>query len=153
VRFLLVDRIHEIETGRRIRAEVAFDPGEELFGDHFPGRPLVPGSLLIEAMAQAGGWLVLATDAFRRWPLLVLVERAKFREPTPPGVSIELHAELPAALRGSSVRVAARASAGARTIAQATCVYRLFEPSELAPDDGGALFARWAETTYRTLLR
>jgi 3-hydroxyacyl-[acyl-carrier-protein] dehydratase len=92
LRFVLIDRLIALEPGRRALAVKTFGAGEEFLRDHFPGTPLVPGVLLTEAMGQTGGWLLVATTGFQRWPLLVGIERAKFRRPVRPGERVELEA-------------------------------------------------------------
>ncbi|MFQ5805392.1 MAG: beta-hydroxyacyl-ACP dehydratase, partial [Phycisphaerae bacterium] len=58
MKFVLVDRISELETGRRIVAHKALSLAEEYLGDHFPTFPVLPGVLMLEAMVQASAWLV-----------------------------------------------------------------------------------------------
>jgi 3-hydroxyacyl-[acyl-carrier-protein] dehydratase len=85
LRFLLIDEILDLEPGQHIRATKTMDPGEELFEDHFPGFPVVPGVLLTEMMAQAAGKCLAADDAGRGWPMLAKITSAGFREWVRPG--------------------------------------------------------------------
>jgi 3-hydroxyacyl-[acyl-carrier-protein] dehydratase len=85
LRFLLVDEILELVPGQRIRAIKTMDPGEELFGDHFPGFPVVPGVLLTEMMAQAAGKCLAAEGVSRGKPMLAKITSASFREWVRPG--------------------------------------------------------------------
>jgi len=88
--FLLVDRVLEAEPGKRIVAIKNVTINEPYFNGHFPGRPVVPGVLLIEGMAQAGGLLLLGDVADRAKKLLYFaaIEEAKFRRPVVPGDQI-----------------------------------------------------------------
>jgi len=90
--FLLVDRVDELELGRRIVATKCVTINEPFFQGHFPGRPIMPGVLLIEAMAQAGGILAYktaeagATEALgRKLTYFMGIDKAKFRRPVEPG--------------------------------------------------------------------
>ena len=94
MRFLLVDEILEMTPGRSIRAEKTMPPGEELFLDHFPGFPVVPGVLLTEMMAQAAGKCLFAEDSERGRPVLVQIKAANFRNWVHPGERIMLFAEV-----------------------------------------------------------
>lgn len=85
MRFLLVDDILELVAGQRILATKTMDPGEEIFADHFPGFPVVPGVLLTEMMAQAAGKCLAAEDAGRGRPMLAKITSASFREWVTPG--------------------------------------------------------------------
>jgi 3-hydroxyacyl-[acyl-carrier-protein] dehydratase len=85
LRFLLVDEILELVPGQHIRATKTMDPGEELFEDHFPGFPVVPGVLLTEMMAQAAGKCLATEDAGRGRPMLAKITSASFREWVTPG--------------------------------------------------------------------
>jgi 3-hydroxyacyl-[acyl-carrier-protein] dehydratase len=64
MQFLLTDRITELQPGRMIRTIKALSLAEEYLADHFPGFPVMPGVLMIEAMVQAGAWLARATTDF-----------------------------------------------------------------------------------------
>jgi 3-hydroxyacyl-[acyl-carrier-protein] dehydratase len=90
MRFLLVDRIRVLEPGKSIRAEKTFSEREELFNDHFPGFPVVPGVLLTEMMAQATGKCLDAERRDRGKPILAQIRSATFREWVRPGQCAEI---------------------------------------------------------------
>src|SRR2546429_5525646 len=65
MRFNLVDRIQEVQPGQRIRAAKNLTLGEEYLADHFPGFPVMPGVLMLQALVEAGAWLLRVTEDFR----------------------------------------------------------------------------------------
>lgn len=75
MRFVLVDRIRELEPGKRIVATKALSLAEEYLSDHFPTFPVLPGVLMLEAMVQASAWLVRASQDFR--PSVVVLKEAR----------------------------------------------------------------------------
>jgi 3-hydroxyacyl-[acyl-carrier-protein] dehydratase len=92
MRFILVDRITALDPGRSIRAEKTLAPDEELFQDHFPGFPVVPGVLLTEMMAQAAGKCLDAERRPRGKAMLAQIRSASFREWVRPGETAEIAA-------------------------------------------------------------
>ena len=107
---LLVDRVLEIEPKKRIVAIKNVTINEQFFLGHFPGRPVMPGVLLIEGLAQAGGLLVLHDLPQREGKLLYFagIEEAKFRRPVVPGDQIRYEVEV-LRLRSTFCKVAGRA--------------------------------------------
>jgi len=93
---LLVDRVARLERDRSITAIKAVSINEPFFQGHFPGRPIMPGVLIVEALAQAAGVLAVESLGLAGTGKLVYfmaIEGAKFRKPVEPGVLLELHAE------------------------------------------------------------
>jgi beta-hydroxyacyl-ACP dehydratase FabZ len=93
---LLVDRILEIEEGKRIVGLKNFTVNEPCLQGHFPGNPVVPGTVLIESMAQVGAILVARSDPATRGslPYLVGLDRVRFRRPVLPGDQVICDLEL-----------------------------------------------------------
>lgn len=92
--FQLIDRIVDLNLAdQKISSEATVPTASTIFEGHFPGYPLMPGVLLIEAMAQTAGWLVVAANRFERMPFLASVKEAKLRTFVTPGqvLSIEAH--------------------------------------------------------------
>ena len=92
---LLVDRVLELIPDERIRAVKAVSFNEQFFQGHFPGAPIMPGVLQIEALAQAAGVLAIETLGLQDSGQLVYfmaIENAKFRAPVTPGCLLELEA-------------------------------------------------------------
>lgn len=84
--FQLIDRIVDLNVGERtITVEAQVPKHNTIFEGHFPGYPLMPGVLLIEAMAQSSGWLLIALTNFERMPFLAAVKEAKMRSFVTPG--------------------------------------------------------------------
>jgi len=85
--FLLVDRIEELEIGKRVVGMKNVTINEPFFQGHFPGRPIMPGVLIIEAMAQVGGILAFksANQTGAKLVYFMGIEKAKFRKPVTPG--------------------------------------------------------------------
>lgn len=93
---LLVDRVAELVVGERIHAIKAVTMNEQFFQGHFPGRPIMPGVLQIEALAQAAGVLAVESLGLAGSGKLVYfmaIEDAKFRTPVEPGCLLDLHVQ------------------------------------------------------------
>ena len=120
--FLLVDRVLEIEPGKRIVAIKNVTANEPFFAGHFPGRPVMPGVLLIEGMAQAGGLLLLHDLPDRAGKLLYFasIENAKFRRPVVPGDQVRYEIEV-LRLRPTFCRLSGKALVDGQIAAEAIC--------------------------------
>jgi 3-hydroxyacyl-[acyl-carrier-protein] dehydratase len=94
MRFLLVDRIIALEPGRSVEAEKTLPATEELFLDHFPGFPVVPGVLLTEMLGQAAGKCLNVQHLPRGNAMLAEIRNARFRQWVRPGELITLHATI-----------------------------------------------------------
>ena len=94
--FLLVDRISELNPGLRIIGIKNVTFNEPFFQGHFPDQPVMPGVLLLEAMAQVGGVLALKTTQDIRNPAVYLtgVDKAKFRKPVVPGDQLRIEVDV-----------------------------------------------------------
>jgi 3-hydroxyacyl-[acyl-carrier-protein] dehydratase len=93
--FQLIDRIVDLDLdGRTIRVDAQVPQESTIFEGHFPGHPLMPGVLLIEAMAQTSGWLVLAATKFERMAFLAAVKEAKLRSFVTPGQLLSITAKV-----------------------------------------------------------
>jgi 3-hydroxyacyl-[acyl-carrier-protein] dehydratase len=91
--FQLIDRITDLNIGERTIAVEAQVPQQNtIFEGHFPGHPIMPGVLLIEAMAQTSGWLLIALTKFERMPFLAAVKEAKMRSFVSPGDLLQVEA-------------------------------------------------------------
>ncbi len=104
--FLMVDRVVEFEAGRRIVCHKNATINEPFFQGHFPGRPVMPGVLVIEALAQAGGLLIQLSneaDATGKVFYLVKVDGAKFSRMVVPGDRIELNVTLKRTIRNMAM--------------------------------------------------
>jgi 3-hydroxyacyl-[acyl-carrier-protein] dehydratase len=106
MRFFFVDRVDQIEPGKIAVGVKNITYNEDFLQDHFPDHPIYPGTLMIEALAQLGGFLVECTynagqENIRR-AILAQVEKAKFYEPVTPGDQIILRCEMTSSLEGAA---------------------------------------------------
>ncbi len=100
--FLLVDRVVELEVGKRIVALKNVTINEPFFPGHFPGHPVMPGVLIVEAMAQVAGILAYQSDESVRNKVTYFtgIDNAKFRKPVMPGDQIRYEIEATGCKRG-----------------------------------------------------
>jgi len=100
--FLLVDRIEEVEEGVKVNGYKNVTVNEPFFQGHFPGHPIMPGVLIIEAMAQVGGAYVTVLDdiADDQVTYFVGIDKARFRKPVQPGDVLRMEIELVSRRRG-----------------------------------------------------
>jgi 3-hydroxyacyl-[acyl-carrier-protein] dehydratase len=99
LRFILIDEILELIPGKRIKATKTIAPEADVFLDHFPGFPVVPGVLQTEMMAQAAGKCLVAEDESRGKPMLARINSATFRNWIRPGdtalITVEIKSSRP----------------------------------------------------------
>ncbi len=119
--FLLIDRVIGFERAQRITALKNVTINEEFFNGHFPGHPIMPGVLVVEAMAQAGCILLLQEIADRDSKLVVFtgIEDAKFRRPVTPGDQLRIEVEV-LSFRPRQGRMAGKAYIGDKLACEAT---------------------------------
>lgn len=94
--FLLIDRVLEIDPGKYCKALKNVSGGEEVFQGHFPGSSVMPGVLVVEAMAQAGGIAIFSSVSHLENPSIFFagIEQARFKRPVVPGDQLILETEL-----------------------------------------------------------
>jgi 3-hydroxyacyl-[acyl-carrier-protein] dehydratase len=119
--FLLIDRIVEFEPRKRCVAIKNVTINEPFFQGHFPGHPIMPGVLVIEAMAQAGGIIMMHEMEDRHEKLVVFtgIERAKFRQPVTPGDQLRIEIDV-LAFRSRAGRIEGRATVDGKLACEAT---------------------------------
>jgi 3-hydroxyacyl-[acyl-carrier-protein] dehydratase len=129
---LLVDRVESLDPDKGIRAIKAVTINEPFFQGHFPARPIMPGVLIVEALAQAAG--VLAVEALGlagsgKLVYFMAIEGAKFRAPVEPGVLLRLDVEF-VQKRTSVCKFAGRASVDGKLAAEANFTAMIADPPE-----------------------
>lgn len=141
--FQMVDRITSLDPeARRVCADCQVPEASPVFEGHFPGHPILPGVLMIETMAQTGGWLLMALMRFSHMPFLAQVEQAKLRAFVTPGQPLQAEAELVHDGSGYAVVNGKLTSAG-KAVAGAEIRYRL------VPFPNETLRSRMLETAQR----
>lgn len=133
--FQMIDAIEALDlSAGRLSARSLVPTQSPVFEGHFPGMPLVPGVLLVETMAQAGGFLVIARSELSLMPFLMSVDKAKMRDFVKPDTMLEVTAEL--VHEGSGFAVTkGRITSDGKTIADCQLKYRTvpFDQTPLGP--------------------
>lgn len=126
--FLLVDRILELEPQKRIVGIKNVTINEPFFTGHFPNFPVMPGVLIVEAIAQTGGVLVLrdVPDLGTRLVFFAAIEEAKFRRPVFPGDQLRLEVEV-LSRRSTFCRMKGNALVDGRLVAEAVILCKISE--------------------------
>ncbi len=116
MRFLFYDVVTDIEKGKSIRGIKTFALSEEIFRRHFRREAVIPGVIMIEAMAQILGWLIIYSHDFTVSPVMSLIEDVKVTPRLRPGIAVEIAGEIISTSPGDSLgRV--RMTAGGKEIA------------------------------------
>ena len=131
---LLIDRVKLCEPGKRIIALKNVSVNEPYFPGHFPHRPIMPGVMILEAMAQAAGVLVFRTRNMKPDENTVYyyvgIDNARFKKPVVPGDQLEIEVRLERDLRGIS-KFGCEARVEGKVVAEATilCSMRAIDPA------------------------
>ncbi|HKF46626.1 MAG TPA: 3-hydroxyacyl-ACP dehydratase FabZ [Terracidiphilus sp.] len=142
--FLLIDRIIEFEPTKRLVAIKNVTINEPFFQGHFPGYPIMPGVLVVEAMAQAGGIIIMSETPDREHKLVVFtgIERAKFRRPVTPGDQLRIEVEV-LSFRPRAGRIEGKAFVDGKLACEATLTCQVVprNPGRKAGSDGDSTSA------------
>jgi 3-hydroxyacyl-[acyl-carrier-protein] dehydratase len=141
--FLLIDRVLELKRKERIVAIKNVTINEPFFAGHFPGLAIMPGVLIVEAIAQAGGALLLTEVEDRNDKVMVFtgIERAKFRRPVSPGDQLRLEVEVKGwrSVPGmTAAKMQGYAYVGEKRVAEAAVSCQLIDSSRGRASDADA---------------
>ena len=126
--FLLVDRVLEFEKGKSIKAIKNVTINEPYFQGHFPGEPIMPGVLQIEALAQTGGIVAMMEDSGKdKLAFFMTVNNCKFRKPVVPGDQLVLYVEEKKRVRGNIVQVHGEASVDGKVVCEADLMFSIVD--------------------------
>lgn len=151
MRFYLIDRITECRAGERATAFKAVSLSEDFLDQHFAGVPIMPGSMILEGLAQLAGYLLACTampDApYKHKALLSMVEKAKFLSPVQPGVLMKMECTL-VALNEDSAKVDGVATVGDARVATARMLFSFHQiQNDLLEANRREIFAIWTTGT------
>lgn len=132
VRHYWVDRITELEPGVRAVGVKSVALSEDVFQDHFPGNPVLPGIYLLEGLAQTAGALLERTSGGARIALMVSVDRIRFGEFARPGDSVRFEVVIES-LEGDVARVRGDATVAGRSVAGGRITFSLVETERIVP--------------------
>ena len=139
--FLLIDRVVDLTRRERIVAIKNVTINEPFFQGHFPNLPIMPGVLIVEAIAQSGGALLLTEVEDRDSKLMVFtgIERARFRRPVVPGDQLRIEVEVKS-WRMNAVRMEGKVYVGEKRVAEATVTCQLIARAgtQTPPETSGA---------------
>ncbi len=136
--FLLVDRILELVPGQRARGLKNVTVNEDFFNGHFPGYAIMPGVLIIEAMAQVAGVMMLSVQGNAgKFAVLAGVDKAKFRRPVYPGDVLISEVEV-LRQKGPIGKVSAVSRVDGQIVAEGELMFALVEQPEDRSGNGGA---------------
>jgi beta-hydroxyacyl-ACP dehydratase FabZ len=126
--FLLVDKIIDYEEEKWIKAVKNVTMNELFFQGHFPGEPIMPGVLQIEALAQAGGVLaLLKVDNQDKIAFFMTINNAKFRKPVRPGDQLLLHVTATKRVRQNILQLHGEASVDGDVVSEADLMFSIFD--------------------------
>jgi 3-hydroxyacyl-[acyl-carrier-protein] dehydratase len=130
--FLLVDRVVAFESGKRLVAWKSVTMNEPFFAGHFPGKPVMPGVLILEALAQAAALLAmmsLGAGEAGKLTFLMGIDSARFRRPVVPGDRLELRVEV-TKQKGAVWKQQGTAVVDGQTVAEAEFMAMLVDPKD-----------------------
>ena len=134
--FLLVDKVIHLERGKRITGIKNVTINEHFFQGHFPGHPVMPGVLVIEAMAQVGGILAFKSGLAKESGQIVYflgIDKARFRKPVRPGDELRLDLEV-LRRRGDVWQFKGEAYVGEKLVAEARLLAQIVREENLKPE-------------------
>jgi 3-hydroxyacyl-[acyl-carrier-protein] dehydratase len=129
MRWDLIDKFEVLKKGRFSRAVKSFSGDEDFFSENFPGHPLVPETLLLEMIAQAGGVLFGLSLDFKKEVILAKISNASFGKPVPPPCRLSVEARLEEE-REEGAWISGAVKAAGQTVAQAKMLLVTFESLE-----------------------
>ncbi|MCI5836505.1 MAG: 3-hydroxyacyl-ACP dehydratase FabZ [Veillonellaceae bacterium] len=128
--FLLVDRILELESLKRVVGIKNVTINEPFFVGHYPGHPVMPGVLICEAMAQVAGVMLLSAEEHRKLlPMFTGMDKVRFRASVRPGDTLRIESEM-LRIRGMMGKVAGRAYVGENLVAEGELMFYLKDINE-----------------------
>ncbi|MFH1305702.1 MAG: 3-hydroxyacyl-ACP dehydratase FabZ [Candidatus Omnitrophota bacterium] len=130
--FLLVDKVVDYKEREWIKAVKNVTINESFFQGHFPGHPIMPGVLIIEALAQAGGILALVSEKGKEvLAYFMTIDNAKFRKVVVPGDQLVLHAEVTKLVRANIVQIHGKASVQDKVVCEADLMFSIIDKNKV----------------------
>ena len=150
MRYLLIDRIEYLVPQKHIRAIKSVALSEDVFSEHFFGFPVLPGALLIESLAQAGTALLEYSFQFEKKALLVMVDRAKFRDLVRPGDQLQIAANI-LSMDDQSAKMEGEIKVGEKIVMEGSLIFVLKDADQYYPKKSRHLMETiydiWLENT------